>query len=226
MKRLSSAILAVVVCSLFFTSNASAWCTDTHMDITEKSIKLLETDQRSSTWFYKDKYNDLSPFLYEGCCFISQSFASTKLSAKARFKEHYSNAINEYKNNNMEKAFIELGRACHYIQNIACTPHSAGIFTSIINVNVYEEYEKYVDFNLFSLSSSDAYTASEVYDYMQNNSIGEVLNELSMITSSYKDDLLSADEGKYYEIACATLPLAQKYTAAVLDMFANDVSYL
>lgn len=263
MKRLGSAILAVVVCSLFFTSNASAWWTETHVDITKKSVKLLSQDQRSSANLYTDRAN--LHYLYTGCwdpdefeaingthfyvcpegnfvnngqyfknaCnyFLCQAFASTDVSARTRFEEHYENALNEYKAENIENAFLELGRACHYIQDIACTPHSAGIRTRIIRVNVHEEYEKYADLNFYILDN--AQTASETYDYMRNNSIGIVLNELSMITSSYKDYLLSVNNSMdecereyiYNEVARATLPIAQKYTAAVLDMFANDVLY-
>ena len=257
MKRLGSALIAMVICSLLFVPNASAWWTETHEVITKNSVNLLSLDRKKSANFYEENESKLD-FLYRGCvdpdfgdeaingthfyvcpdgkfenhgqyfknacnCFMSQVFASVELSARTRFEEHYETALYLYKRKEKSSAFLELGRACHYLQDIACTPHSAGIRTRIIRKNVHEDYEKYVEYNLYNLNN--AYTAYNVYGYVYGQKIGVVLNNLSIISSSYKNDLLSADEEKYREIANDTLPLAEQYTAAVLNKFACDVLY-
>lgn len=181
----------------------------------------------SGTHFYvcPDQYFENNDQYFKNACnyFLCQDCASADLSARTRFEEHYNKAIDKYVDGNIDAAFLELGRACHYLQDIASTPHSTGIRGRIIRKNVHVDFEGYAECNYYLYNAYSANDVENIYDYVKNNSTGIVLNNLAKLSSKYKSELLSGETSQYDIILADTLPLAQKYTAAVLDKFANEV---
>jgi hypothetical protein len=117
------------------------------------------------------------------------------ISARTRFEDHYGNAINCYKNGDYSNAMQSLGRAIHYLQDIGCTPHSAGLTWTSSNSS-HAKFENYINANL-ALFITEAkqnhvanYGATDFgkYDLYLSN-YEEICNSLAAYSCSFEDDL-------------------------------------
>jgi hypothetical protein len=155
------------------------------------------------------------------------------ISARTRFEEHYYTAINAYKNGKTTVAMNELGRALHYLQDTAATPHSSGIESGIYGFYTpHNFYENWVRDNCLSNSNYVAMSANNFYTSVLNfDNPGILLNQVAEFSSQYQDILenygIETDNPNYVyyvNIASACLPYSQQATAAVLNRFYEDVT--
>lgn len=169
---------------------------------------------------------------------------SYSISARTRFEEHYTAAINLYKNNKIAQSMDELGRALHYLQDVASTPHSLGITKldedidtglggTIPVVNGHTYYEDWVKENYTYNSIYKTTTANDVYNQVLSlDNPGLILNDISEFSATSGIQLLTDESGPVYNpnnalyqtIASECLPYAQKMTAAMLNRFYQDVT--
>lgn len=132
------------------------------------------------------------------------------ISARTRFEEHYSAAINLYKNGNKSASFDSLGKAIHYLCDIGCPTHTCQVKQNIVN-----------DFDKFSVKEYKYLvypikSASELYEHVLHSDIGTILNELGKATCKYKPYL---EKGDFKYALEETIPITQQYVSAILNKF-------
>ena len=226
-------------------SFSSCWETSTHVSIGANAFQILNNDKPEGADFYfsqsssllnvvkkgfidpdwEEKATGTHYYVWPGECenngqyFKNAFFAFSRESARTRLENHYREGVNDYCNGNIESAFLHIGRACHYIQDIGCPAHSGGIQYPIFGTNHHKLYENYID----GVNQPKAETAAELYGVMDNGRIGYVLNDLAQTTGRLAPNVKSQDTKKYDE-TLFTVPLSAQYTAVLLDMFARDAS--
>jgi hypothetical protein len=153
------------------------------------------------------------------------------ISARTRFEEHYFTAINAYKNGLILVAMDEIGRALHYLQDVASTPHSTGL-TVVTDWCPHVYYENWLKLVYPGNSIYSATTANAHYNKLLNlGIIGTILNEVSEFSYNFREEIEDFAKNtedvnySYYVLtASECLPYAQMITAAVLNRFYEDVT--
>ena len=203
---------------------------NSYSSILHSASKAPDTDeQHAGTHYYE--YGSEQKDGYYTNSYIDKNYS---ISARTRFEEHYSTAINAYKNNKISVAIDELGRAIHYIGDVSCTPHSSGFrddsFLGSISKHVmYENWLKLV------YKSNSIYVASSADDYYDEilvlDNPGSILNDVASFSSKYKEniqergkDTTDVNYAPYVEVARECLPYAQQIIAAILNRFYEDVT--
>jgi len=141
-------------------------------------------------------------------------------SARTRLEKHYKLAL-KYYTSNKNDAFLHLGRACHYLQDIGCPPHAAGIQypTNPKATNYHALYESYI--NSVVKSVSHAKTAKSKYGTMNGKQWGIVINDIAKDAASYKKDILTTSHDKY-KLTYPCIRESEIYTAVLMDKFAKE----
>lgn len=156
------------------------------------------------------------------------------VSARTRFEEHYSTAINAYKNGDIDTAIEELGRALHYLQDTACTPHSAGLVANNFKP-AHKNYENWIEIAYNSIDSAyGASSASTLYGtvlYLEN--LGSILNQVAEFSYQYKNIIVNysstttdVNYSYYVQVASNCIPYSQKMTAVIMYKFYADINNL
>lgn len=234
----------------FFIILISSWSTQTHRNILQHAIMIIQKDQRPSYNFFVEQHPEelerlrigaVDPdweekatgthyYIYPGKgentgqYYKNAFIAFSKSNARTRLEEHYQAAITYFCSGDFSNAFHQLGRSIHYLQDISCTAHSAGIQYRIIRTNVHAVYEDFAD-TLTSrpeLVEVHASSATSTYQIFASQPIGIILNDLARLTSQYKDLVESNTETNFEVAVQNTVPLSEQYTAAFLDKFYLD----
>lgn len=218
--------------------NAFAWGTSTHGDLLREACDALRADGKNEVVsFYDVGYRKLiygaqSPDWEESIpgthyyvCkdkpsknggYYKNANGNYSRSARTRFEEHYSTAINQYKNGNNIGAFESLGKAIHYLCDIGCPAHSGGIRYPIIGENKHANFETFGDKYCKKYMTN---SAIELYDHVLHSDFTTILNELGEATSAYKFAVEEASGTSFCVALEKTIPLSQQYTAAILNRF-------
>ena len=185
-------------------------------------------------------------YVYEGTPSTIGQYYKNRLShygisARTRFKDHYGNAINCYKNGDYNNAMQSLGRAIHYLQDIGCTPHSTGLeYINILGfLSPHARFENYIDANIASFITEAKqnhvanYGATDFGDYdLYLSSYEEICNSLAEYSSSteydnidFKTIVLSSDQNssEYRNAALGNVSKTLSYIAGLLYKFYYDV---
>lgn len=151
-KLILKAIKLNVIRDIFINKNAR-FSGDTHSFILAHAIEIFEYDGKFEvTNFYVNYLDTLSKGVkspdydneeaFDGTHYyiydeyeVNNGYYKNKyntggkysISARTRFEEHYTASINLYKNKKIRQSMDELGRALHYLQDVASAPHSLGI---------------------------------------------------------------------------------------------------
>ncbi|HEY8364443.1 MAG TPA: RICIN domain-containing protein [Haloplasmataceae bacterium] len=167
--------------------------------------------------------------------------ADYSISARTRFEEHYSTAISAYKNGKYSTAFNSFGRALHYLQDVASTPHAAGLIykddvPELIFPYYHNYYENWVALVYNTQYPRDSrYIATTATNYYQTildyDNPSEIFNSLAQLSASFKDNLTAVKSDitdpnyePYVETASACIPYVQQLTAALMYRFYEDVT--
>lgn len=113
-----------------------------------------------------------------------KNFKGGRVSALTKLLEHFDNAINLYKINDI--LFLEeLGRACHFIQDM-CTPvhtYYEDTFDAVTRLSQHTHFENYVD-NLIKKSNFQIVTIDEMTKGMLlNNNLKTFAKYSAMLAS-------------------------------------------
>ena len=236
--------------SLFIFETFS-WGSKSHTSISNQTFEILKNDKKEVYNFYMNtnsKY--ISTFLTgtvdpdtvetgagthyyvypgTGTINIGQYYPnaerhSSDESARTRLDEHYDSALDYYKDGDLKNAFLHLGRACHYLQDIGTTPHAAGIqYPTDESTNYHKLFETYANKVIPTTASLHVKTSS-YYGKLNKLTFGIYLNKLCASAASYADKVTTESEDKWMEAIKATVPLCEEYTAAFLVKFYNDVN--
>ena len=240
-KRLCCLSAVSLIAANCLSLNAFAWGTTTHRDIVTSAFDLLKEDHRNKVYnFYKNNqqgyinlvkgtqspdWEESIPGTHYYVCngkttgygeYYKNANCNYSRSARTRFEEHYSTAINQYKNGNVPGSFESLGKAIHYLCDIGCPPHSAGIRYTLVGENKHAEFETFGDRNCKKYMTS---SASKLYKHVLSADFGTILNELGEQTSIYAPAIKEASYFSFDLALKKSIPLSQQYTAAILNRF-------
>lgn len=136
-RAIVSGILFVL---MFFQMNINVMAFDgsTHEYVTRTSLELFSKLERKDNEFYEEKIKkiilvyctkpdeDENEGLYKDHFYniaTERNFMGEKISALVKFRQHYRNALINYKKGRMEKCWEELGRAIHFLEDINTPVH-------------------------------------------------------------------------------------------------------
>lgn len=250
MKKFLKGLCCLSAISLMATNclslNAFAWGTSTHRNIITSAFDILKEDHKDDVYnFYKNNYQAYCDLIQETQSpdweeaipgthyyvyknepsnfgkYCKNANGNYSRSARTRFEEHYSTAINQYKNGNVSGSFDSLGRAIHYLCDIGCPPHSAGIRYPLVGENKHAKFETFGDENCKKYMTT---SASKLYKHVLSSDFETILNELAKTTSAYAFAIKEASDTSFNVALKETIPLSQQYTAAILNRFFKEVN--
>ena len=232
--------------SIFLTTGL-CWWPGTHTYIGNKALEILKNDGKESYDFYnkldlkKLKLGWTDPDDVESAAgthyYVNpekgentgQYYKNAKRhdsdeSARTRLEDHYNNAKKLYKAGNITGALHLFGRACHYLMDIGTPPHSAGVQYPLLPffTNHHKLFENYTSAHL-KKDLTHATTAKKFYGKFDGDKWGITINELCILTSSYKKEVKSKDNAKYKKAAQASVVASEQYLAAFLDKFYQEI---
>ena len=148
---------------------------------------------------------------------------SSNASARTRLEEHYDLAKEYYADGDLKNAFLQLGRACHYLQDIGTPPHAAGIqYPTDESTNYHKLFETYANKVIPTTTSLHATTSSYYYK-LDKLTYGIYVNKLCKSAAEFASKVTQTSEDKWMEAIEVTTPLCEQYTAAFLDRFYREV---
>lgn len=240
-KGVAVALSALALAPLAMTS-ASAFDAPSHSYTTESGVEIArqfnEDYKKFFTEDFKKKLIDLCnlPDKDENdgqyCAHFYEpntglNFKGTSDTALSRLKIHYASAVVLYKEGNFEKAYEELARALHYLEDLN-TPvhtHNKSIITAAFDAPDHQKFEAYCDkirreMTVDKVKISDA--DLEANKYMSITDLGESCAAVANENYGKIDG-----KGKYSKnvdkVAKETIMNAQIAVVKALDMFYRDV---
>ena len=235
-----------------FSTLSLSWAAGSHKAIGEHALSILQSDKRPAYDFYvtenadylsKMKRGFWDPDIVEfasgthyyiwpgeGTVNVGQYYPmaekhSKNYSARTRLEEHYQQALQYYKEGNMKKAFQNIGRAVHYIGDIGCPPHAAGIQypTNIFKTNYHHLFESYASKVMKKDENTYAHatTASDLYGKLADP-WGVEINNLCETSARQGVYIETKDEPTWDKAITVAGPLSERYVAALLDKFYKD----
>ena len=239
---------------MFFTFStlSISWASGSHTEIGEHALTLLKNDSRPAYNFYVNENSkylnvlkrgwwdpDIVEFSSgthyyiwpgEGTVNTGQYYPMAPKhkkneSARTRLEEHYSNALKYYKDGDMKKAMQQIGRACHFIGDIGCPPHSSGIQypTNPLETNYHHLFESYASKVMKDSSKTypHATTAKDAYGKLKSP-WGVEINNVCETSARQHDNIITKDEKVWDKAITVAGPLSERYVAALLDQFYQD----
>ncbi|MEN8906139.1 MAG: hypothetical protein ABF289_09315 [Clostridiales bacterium] len=161
--------------------------------------------------------NDL--YTYKGHFYdpdLKCSYIKGNVNAYNRFKEHYNNALNKYKENNRNDAYKELAMTLHYLSDLNSPHHAAN---KIALKTDHCRFEKYIDKNLneFIIKNNEI---KNLYDNIFVGSEDEIAMKSAIIAKSLYSDAIK----DYHLIAKKTCENVQYAICIVIKKFLNRVA--
>lgn len=217
---------------LFANVSALAFDGPTHKYVTEKSLETLSGMKKECGDFYTNeakseiaKYcvmpdEDENEGLFKDHFYniaTGRNFMGEKMSALLKFKNHYNQAVVNYKAGKKLKCWEELGRAIHFLEDLI-TPVHGGYDCPMDAVN---KLPMHVDFEKKCVVIQNEYVAeisSDFIRYFVDNS----LDEIGKMCSRIANDNFYALEKKYVpkeKIASNSILNAQKVVCGILYRF-------
>lgn len=223
------------------TGNSAKWTNTVHEKITSWGFQILFNDKSSTISNLTGKYsstarnyvidgvndpdyieNDGNTFLGHYCSpQLTTKNGAGSPSAYIRFNNHYYNARCEYYNANYSMAYIELGRAMHYMEDITSPPHSA-----LIPGTPHSNYESYASSNV--VSNSRVYSApSNTYSYMSGTSFCDISANFATYSEGYRNIIYDDNSSSTkYNGTKYCLQKAQRGVAGLAYRFLGDTNRL
>ena len=228
---------------------AYAWLGKTHEDITGFALDMIEKEKKNQlVAFYKNYRDKLcegskAPDLEgdvdkaPGAHYYSsldlkgkslpmkEGFYRNRLgkyhkSARTLLEENYTSALSLYKSGRIEEAMFVLGRAAHFVEDIACPPHSTNQQYLEKSDNLHYVFEKYAEKT--SKKYPPAGFDKRLVKGYSEDSLESVLNKLSNTSGKYSPQIASLDESAFDKSEKALIPLAAENVVALLKRFYND----
>ncbi|MCR5122962.1 MAG: zinc dependent phospholipase C family protein [Ruminococcus sp.] len=141
-------------------------------------------------------------------------------SARTCLEDNYTSALNLYKSGRTEEAMFVLGRAAHFVEDIACPPHSTSQPYAEKNDNMHYMFEQYADktSKKYPPVGFDKRHINSYSDYSFENPA----NRLSNASGKFAPQIASLDESAFDKAQKALVPLAAENVMALLMKFHGD----
>ena len=228
---------------------AYAWLGKSHEDITGFALDMIEKEKRTQLIsFYKNHRDKLiegskAPDLEgdidkaPGTHYYSsldlkgrslpmkEGYYRNRLgkymkSARTSLEENYTSALSLYKSARTDEAMFVLGRAIHFIEDIACPPHSTNQQYAEKSDNLHFVFEKYAE------KTSKKYPPAGFDKRFANayseDSFENAANRLSNASGKYAPQIASLDESAFDKAEKALVPLAAENVIGLLMRFYKD----
>lgn len=251
MKKIIALFAAAGLYCAFGGKKAEAWFSDTHSDITEKALGLIEKSGKIKPYnFYKDhlplllkgsvapdEKDDCDKALgahYYSCSNgkgkelpVTNGYYKNRLgkfskSARTMLEENYTSALCLYKSGETKKAMTVLGRAIHFISDMSCTVHTANMKYNEKSTNAHYAFEKHT--NTVCRQYSAEKLDKRLTKSYDDNSFEAGLNKLVKSVSKFAESIARLDPKAFDEAAKSSLPVAQQNAAALMLKFFDDCS--
>ncbi len=248
MKKIIAVLAAAGSYCVFGGKKAEAWFSETHSDITEKAVALLERDNKlKQHGFYKgyinelisgskepDNDGDIDKGLgthYYSCSnskgrelsdtngYYKNRLGKFSKSARTMLEENYTCALSLYKSGKTAEAMHTLGRALHFMEDMGCTVHTANMKYQDKPANAHYAYEKHIN------TLCKQYGADKCDKRLQkaySGSFTQGLNKLVKLSSRFCEPISHLDPKAFDDAAKATIPVVQQNAAALLLKFYDD----
>ena len=182
-------------------------------DHSETQFKFAMHYYNGYTGLSKD-YKDVNIFGYQ----------PSKHNARWGFNDHYANASYEYSKGNYQRAYNELGRSLHYLEDTNSPPHAKLVDNSGPKEE-HSNYEKWV-YNNFSMSNIES-SARNSYAYISRSTTTflAMSNNFSQLAHDSWDTCKVMDNGTEQEVKDAktatrtNLKRTQRAIAGILYRF-------
>lgn len=249
MKKVITVLAAAGLYCAIRGKKAEAWFSETHSDITEKAVALLEKDNKIKPYnFYKNYIEELTAGSVEpdndgdidkglGTHYYSCSNSKGKelsevkgyyknrlgrfsKSARTMLEENYTSALSLYKSGKTAEAMHTLGRALHFIEDMGCTVHTANMKYLDKPANAHYAYEKHIN------TLCKQYSADKCDKRLQksygSDGFTQGLNKLVKLSSRFAQSISKLDPKAFDDAAKSTIPVVQQNASALLLKFYDD----
>ncbi len=234
---------------LFKPERAYAWAKQTHIDITENALALIEKEKKQKLISvikpYREQFikgstdPDREGDIDKGSGSHYYSATSSKFkankkiggyypnrlgnvskSARTMLEDSYSCALNLYKNGRPAEAVYYLGRAAHFIEDMSNPVHTASMKFEDKANNPHKAFEKHA-VNIAKRYTADSFDKRLVKSY-SGDSFENAANKLSEAANKYASSLTGLDPKAFEEAVKATAPLGVQNVVALINRFADD----
>ena len=207
----------------------------THQYITSYAFRVLSNDKSSSYQWYinlgaipgilegsdlPDK--DETEGAYERHFYdpaTGLNYSGNTNNAKNWFLNHYQNAVSSFNAGNYTKAWEELGRAIHYLEDLNTPHHVANLIAVLSN---HSEFERTINNHRTRYSATTAGTKyNTTISALPNICATNAKNYVDKATTRLVDPSLVEP---WLQAGDYTVPFAMQYVAVVLHRFNQDVT--
>ncbi|MCD7741464.1 MAG: zinc dependent phospholipase C family protein [Ruminococcus sp.] len=228
---------------------AYAWSTDTHGDITSSALDLLQKENKLKlVAFYKDYTDELlkgskdpdesgdrdkgTGTHYYSCAnakgkslpskegYYQNRLGDYSKSARTMLEENYTSALCLYKNNRISEAMYTLGRAIHFVEDIACPVHTANMRYLPKPGNPHSAFEKHA--NTISKKYAPVRFDKRLLKVYSGDSFETAANKLSELSNKHAEPISKLDPIAFDNAVKAMVPLAAQNVMALLTKFYDD----
>ncbi|AAK76893.1 phospholipase C [Clostridium acetobutylicum] len=171
-------------------------------------------DKDENQWAFA--YHFYNP--YTGLNYLPSILPQSKTTALTKFEEHAANAVSSYRTDRTY-SMQELGRACHFLEDVNVPYHSANL---IAVLSTHSQYEQFVQDHQtsYALNSTDKY--GNYYSENFNDYCYDILNDCAKYSYSFKDEVQKS-ESSWDSVANVTVKYAEGYVAAFFYRFLHEV---
>ncbi|MEW5818764.1 MAG: zinc dependent phospholipase C family protein [Cyanobacteriota bacterium] len=148
-----------------------------------------------------------------------------KQTAMKNFLDHAAKAVEAYKNNNKQLALQELGRACHYLEDISQPNH----VTTWNPIQAKLRKKDHFNFEKYAANKQDFFKFEPLKNIQINyTNFTEFIKDLAETTSKksapYQKTLQENKPQNWYQVANTCINYGQNQVATFIAAFINEVS--
>lgn len=245
----AGACCAAAAYKLMNPVKAHAWFSDTHTQLTTAGLELMEKQgKQKQASFYKpyteqllkgcvDPDHDGDPDRglgthYYSCALpkgkplkIKEGYYPNRLgsyarSARTSMEENYAAALMLYRGGKFEQAFYALGRAVHFVEDIACPVHTANMQYKKKPNNPHYAFEKLAN-TIVAKHRADGYDKRLTKSY-SGKDFENPLNKLSAASNKHAEHISRLDPVAFEGAVAQLAPLAEQNVMALLMRFYDE----
>ncbi len=228
----------IVLLASIISINIFAFNSETHLYTTQQGVNIIDNIWAEEySQFYNEKARaDLFTYcvqpdfdenigIYKYHFYnpaTGKNFVGENASALTKFTGHYKSAIKYYKSNRLSKAWEELGRALHFLEDINTPVHS----NAQVLVDATFQVPDHTSFEELCIKEQDKHVASmnkDEFRYYYNNKLETIAKAASYVANDNCYAMFEYKTLSREEVAGNAIINAQKAVAGVLYKFYHDV---
>ena len=241
-KGVAVALSALVLAPLVMTS-ASAFDAPSHSYTTESGVEIARQFNEDYKKFFTEDFkkkleascnkpdeDESSYGFYVGhfyCPDTGLNFIGGEDTALSRLESHYNKAVELYKKGDFEKAYEELARALHYLEDLNTPVHThnqSWVSTVVDALRNHQDFEAYCDKIRKEVTFNGVKISDEELEENKHMSIAELGRSCAFVANEnyWKIDGKDDYNRNVDQVARETIRNAQIAVARALDMFYRD----